>query len=140
MGRLIKHFGVVEEVQKTSVRVKIVQASACSGCSAQSFCSASECKEKIIDVETPEAHHYEKGETVMLQGEIAMGMQAVLWAYVVPFIVVIVALFVAMQMTQNDELMAALLSLMALVPYYILLYLLRNRLKKKFSFTIKSIK
>jgi len=140
MGQLIKQFGVVEEVKKNIVCVKILQASACSGCSAQSFCSSSECKEKIIDVTTFEANQYEKGQNVILQGTTSMGMQAVFWAYVIPFLLVLFALFVTMSITQKNEFVSALAGLAILIPYYAILYLLKNQLKKKFSFTIKSIK
>lgn len=140
MGQLIKQFGVVEEIKKNIVRVKIRQTSACSECSAQSFCSSSECKEKFIDVATFEAQQYEKGQNVVLEGRTSMGMQAVFFAYVVPFLLVLFALFVAMSITQKNEFVSALAGLAILIPYYIVLYLLKNQLKKKFSFTIKSIK
>lgn len=140
MGRLIKHFGVVEEVNKDVVRVKIIHASACSGCSAQKICSSSECKDKLIDVTTFETDQYEKDQSVVIQGTISMGMQAVFFAYVVPFLLVLFTLFVTMSITQKNEFISALAGLAILIPYYVILYLFKNQLKKKFSFTIKSIK
>ena len=50
MSDLIKHQGIVEKVDGMHVKVRIVQTSACSSCSAKGLCNASESKEKLIDV------------------------------------------------------------------------------------------
>ena len=50
MNNNIKHLGIVESIDGSHVRVKILQSSACSSCSAKSHCNVSETKEKIIDI------------------------------------------------------------------------------------------
>jgi len=60
------------------------------------------------------------------------------WGYVLPFIVVLLTLIVAQEITGN-ELTAGLISLAILIPYYAALYLLRHHLKKIFKFEVEEI-
>ena len=50
MSNKIKHSGVVDGVDGTTVRVRILQSSACSACKVASHCNASETKEKLVEV------------------------------------------------------------------------------------------
>lgn len=140
MTDIIKHRGIVENIKGSHVQVRIVQTSACSACSVKGHCNASESKEKLIDVFDTKASSYRVGEEVMLYGTTSMGMQAVFLAFGVPFLVLLIALFVAMRLTDGDELQSALVALSALVPYYLIIYVCRNRLSKKFSFTLEPLK
>lgn len=140
MTDIIKHRGIVENIKGTHVQVRIVQTSACSACSVKGHCNASESKEKLIDVLDMKASSYRVGEEVMLYGTTSMGMQAVLLAFGVPFLVLLVALFVSMRLTDGDELKSALVALSALIPYYLIIYMCRGKLSKRFSFSIEPIK
>ena len=134
----IKHLGIVENIQGSHLSVRIVQTSACAVCSAKGHCSSADSKDKIIDI-IDTAASWKVGDKVMVVGEMSMGMMAVVLAFVFPFILLIVSLFLFMALMEN-ELYAALLSLAVLVPYYFILWLNKTRLKQKFSFTIKPIK
>ncbi|MDO4949162.1 MAG: SoxR reducing system RseC family protein [Bacteroidales bacterium] len=138
MTDVITHTGIVERVATNLVQVRIVQTSACSGCSIKAHCSASETKEKLIDVVTHEWERYAIGEAVKLQGTVGMGMRSILWAFSIPFCVVVGVLFVAMKLTAN-EVLSATIAMCSLVPYYLSLFLKRNELRKKFSFTIEKL-
>ena len=127
MTDIIKHRGIVENIEGSHVRVRIVQTSACSACSVKGHCNASESKEKLIDVFDMKASSYRIGEEVMIYGTTSMGMQAVLLAF-------------GMRLTGGDELRSALVALSALLPYYLIIYVCRNKLSKKFSFTLEPIK
>ena len=138
MANIIKHKGTVENIDGSLYRVRIQQTSACASCSAKGYCSSSDSKEKIIEV-YDSSNSYKVGEEVMIYGTTSMGMKAVLIAFVIPFVLLLVALFVAMSLSQDNEFFSALVSLCVLVPYYIVLYFLRNRFRKNFSFTLKPI-
>ena len=140
MNNNIKHLGIVESIDGSHVRVKILQSSACSSCSVKGHCNISETKEKIIDIHDKEsADCCSVGQEVMVCGTTSMGMKAVVLAFVLPFIVLLAALFVTMRVTDGDEAASALVSLCTLIPYYIIIYLLRNRISRTFSFTLKTI-
>lgn len=135
----IKHLGIVENINGSRLKVKIVQSSACSACSVKGHCSASETKEKIIDVYNKNNVPCQVGERVMIVGTTSMGMKAVLLAFVLPFIVLLLALIISLKLTGGDEAVSALVSLGALVPYYLIIYICRNRLSRSFMFILESI-
>ena len=137
MTKEIQHAGTVESIKNGKVFVQIIQTTACVSCSAKGMCSSAESKEKIIEVNCP-IGSYKEGDQVLLVGSVSMGMEAVLWAFIIPFLLIVITLFLLVHWIQN-ELIAALLSLATLIPYYIWLWLNQDYLKKKFSFTIKPI-
>ena len=135
----IEHLGVVESVKDKHVFVRIVQTSACSTCVAKAHCNASESKEKLIDVYVVEPTDYRIGETVKLVGTTSMGMRAVMWSFGVPFLILFAVLLVLKEVFSFDDLNAGVCCLLSLIPYYGILYLLRDKFSKKFSFIIKPI-
>ena len=138
MADIIKHRGIVENIDGSHIQVRIVQTSACSACSIKGHCNASESKDKLIDVYDNHAADYYKGQNVMVNGTTSMGMQAVILAFGVPFLVLFIALYATLQIT-GDELTAALAGLLALFPYYLIIYMCRGKLSRKFFFTIEPI-
>ena len=138
MADIIKHQGVIEKVDGSHVVVRIIQTSACSACSVKSHCNASESKDKLIDVYNVISSKYQKGDQVTVCGTTRMGMQAVLWAFGIPFFVLLIALLLALHFTNGNEWMSAILCLVALIPYYFILYMYRNKFSKHFSFYIES--
>ena len=103
MSESINHNGIIEKIDGGTVYVRIIQQSACSGCHAKSMCTASESKEKIIEV-PDNSGKFHINEEVQLCGQSSLGLQAVL-----------------------------------LVPYYCILYFLRDKLKMRFIFTLKKL-
>ncbi len=136
MADIIKHRGIVEKIDGAHIVVRIVQTSACSACSAKGLCNASESKEKQIDVYEAGAS-YRIGEEVVLIGSTSMGMKAVMFAFGIPLLKIFLAIFVAMKVIGLDELVSSLVVLIAVIPYYIILYLKRDKFNKTFSFTIE---
>ena len=88
----IKHLGIVENIQGSHLSVRIVQTSACAACSAKGHCSSADSKDKIIDI-IDTAASWKVGDKVMVVGEMSMGMMAVVLAFVLPFVLLIVSLF-----------------------------------------------
>ena len=130
----IRHEGIVESIGANNVSVRILQASACSSCSARGLCRSSESKEKLIDVRG----HYptlEVGDSVTLQGSVRQGLRASVLAYVIPLILMTIALFIGVR--QGGEGIGALAALLVLVLYYGVLFLLRDRIEKKFEFKLE---
>ena len=138
MANTIKHQGIVENITGSHLTVRIIQTSACSACSVKGHCSSADSKEKRIDIVDFRAGSYQVGDQVTVIGETSMGMLAVLLAFVFPFLLLILSLFIFMAIL-NSELYASILSLGLLIPYYYVIWLNRTRLKQKFSFTIKPI-
>lgn len=136
MADIIKHRGIVEKVDGSHVVVRIVQTSACSACSAKGLCNASESKEKQIDVYEVNPS-YRIGEEVVLCGSTSMGMRAVFLAFGIPVLLLLFALFATMRITDGDALLSAIVALLAVVPYYVVIYLMKDKMNKTFSFVIE---
>ena len=136
MSNKIKHAGVVDGVEGECVRVRILQSSACSACKVAAHCNASETKEKIIDVMDADASHYQKGDQVMVVADTAVGFRASLYGYFLPLILMVVTLVGVLAATHSEGL-AAVSALGILMPYYVLLFLMRNKLRNRLSFTLE---
>lgn len=136
MSNKIKHAGVVDGVEGECVRVRILQSSACSACKVAAHCNASETKEKIIDVMDADASHYQKGDQVMVVADTAVGFRASLYGYLLPLILMVVTLVGVLAATHSEGL-AAVSALGILILYYVLLFLMRNKLRNRLSFTLE---
>ncbi len=135
MSQIIEHSGIIEAVHGKHVRVMIVQESACSSCHAKGACSASDMKDKYVDVET-DSSGYHVGDSVMIYGQSSMGMLAVLLAFVIPFLLILLSLFILKTVTAN-ELLSGSIALGVLLPYFIILSLFNPKLKRKLKFQIR---
>ena len=136
MSNKIKHAGVVDGVEGECVRVRILQSSACSACKVAAHCNASETKEKIIDVMDADASHYQKGDQVMVVADTAVGFRASLYGYLLPLVLMVVTL-VGVLAASHSEGLAAVSALGILIPYYVLLFLMRNKLRNRLSFSLE---
>jgi sigma-E factor negative regulatory protein RseC len=136
MSNKIKHSGVVEKVQGDSVQVRIVQTSACAACKVASHCNAAESKEKLVDVRCANSTAYKAGQQVVVTASTEVAARALLLGFGLPFVVLVSVLFIVLQVS-GDEALAALSGLASLLPYYVVLYLFRDRIREQLSFAIE---
>ena len=136
MANTIKHQGIVENINGSHLQVRIIQTSACASCSVKGHCTSADTKEKLIDVADANAASYQPGDRVWVTGELSMGVMAVLFAFIFPFLILIISLFVFMAIW-NDE--AAFCTLFAGTSYTLLLYIVAEKVAdgKKFSFSVR---
>jgi len=137
MGKksVIEHKGIVTEISSQSVLVELTVMSACSACHAKAMCSF-DSAQKIIEINNPGT--WEKGETVKVVMRESMGKKAVFLGYLLPFIVLTVSLII-FNLTGINEGISGLLSIGMLVPYYLGLYILKDKIKRVFNFNIEKI-
>lgn len=131
------HDGVVLSQNGDLVKVEILSKSACSGCSARSLCSSSDQKSKEIDVWVGNGETYQKGQEVTVVGLESMGIVAVVLCYVVP-VVLMVAVMVALTVMGMSDIVVGLASLGVLAPYFFVMYLLRDKIRKSIVFRIRN--
>ncbi len=136
MDNEIEHVGVVDKIFEDHIRVQILQQSACSGCHAKGACSSADMDDKFVDIQSTDISKYNIGDVVMIYGKTSMGMLAVLLAFVIPFLLILVELIVFGKYMANETL-AGLFALGSLVPYYFILSLFKNSLSKKLKFQIR---
>ena len=134
-GETISHEGVVVKTSGNGFAdIEIITGSACSGCHARSACSLGNTEVRIITVK----HNAPlvTGEKVIVTMEQSQGFHALFLGYVLPFIVLIVV-FTGLTVSGAGELASALLSFAALALYYMLVWVFRKNIEKKFEFKIK---
>ena len=134
--KTITHQGTVINVFRDTVTVAVESSEACGGCSSKSACSlGTQSGVRNILITTPEATEYSVGERVVVATQTPMGLMAVLYSYVVPAVVLVVALAVAVGVGASDG-VAAVVSLVAVALYYTALWIARERISRKITFTI----
>jgi sigma-E factor negative regulatory protein RseC len=135
MAQNIQHKGIVEQIEGNRVRVVVSQQGACDGCHAKGVCGEKG-KERVIDVVTPHAAEFSVGERVIVALlNRNMAYSSVVWAYMLPLVVLLVALFGMKGFGASDG-QSALVAIAAIALYYAGLYAFRNKIDKKIEFTI----
>jgi sigma-E factor negative regulatory protein RseC len=135
---MIEHEGTIQNIDGNRYTIRITQSTACSDCHAKNACIAADTKVKMVNV-VDNSGQFKEDERVLLSGKTSVGYKAVLWAFVLPLILLMGVVFVSISVWQVSEIRAALIALIALVPYYVLLYFLRNKMGEKLAFTIKKL-
>jgi positive regulator of sigma E activity len=130
------HQGTVVKTSEGIVYVKIQAVSACASCQAKSMCNLNEVQDKIIEVYQPGPARHKPGDVVTVVMKRSMGNKALLLGYLLPFLIVMITLFLFSYLT-GSELQAGILSLVILIPYYMTLHFFREKLKNTFSFEIE---
>ena len=132
----ISHSGIIESIAEGCVKVRILQTSACAACKIAGHCNASESKEKIVEVFTDHTGGYSLGQEVVVCASRDVANKALLLGFGVPFLVLVGVLVLVLRVT-GDEGVAALSGILALIPYYFVLYLFRSRIREQLSFYIE---
>ena len=142
---MIKHDGIVIAVNGDgTVRVRIVQTSACASCKAKAMCASAESKEKEILAIGDGLLAVGDEAEVMVQQK--MGWKAVLLAYILPFVVMMAVIVLGNQairllgaeaMGKNGEAIIGTAALCAMGVYYIVLGFFKDKIQKDFSFTAR---
>ena len=135
--KTVDHLGKVVEITLNDVKISIISHSACASCHASGVCGMADSSEKIIAVTKPN-HNYFIGQNVKVILKQTLGFRALLIGYLIPFMLV-VTLLIIFNSIGFTELKSGLFSLLMLVPYYIGLYLLRDRISRSFNFDIEPI-
>ncbi len=132
----IKHSGVIKEIDVYQYYVSIVAQSACASCSVKGVCNVSEMKDEIVEVPRNKTENFAIGDKVDILMEKSQGTKAVMLGYVLPFLIVLITLIVSLSLINNEGL-AGLISISILIPYYLILYVNREKLKTAFRFRIR---
>lgn len=132
---MIEHEGIIDHIDGDVAHVKIESVSACASCHAKGVCSAADQEEKFLDVPLHGAN-YRQGDPVFVQVAKRLGFKAVALGYVYPFLL-LMAVLVGMLAAGAGELQAGSFALLSIIPYYLVLYLFRNRISSTFTFSIK---
>lgn len=126
--------GIIESLEGEKAWIRIECRSACAACHAREGCLPSDIKDKLIEAPLND-RKFEPGQPVTVTAHKLLAYKAVFWGYILPFIIVISALIVFLLLNFSES-KAGIISLLLLLPYYYILYLLKDTFKKKFVFEI----
>ncbi|MED9962050.1 MAG: SoxR reducing system RseC family protein [Bacteroidales bacterium] len=133
----VEQKGIVIKKQEDKVIVKIEQKSTCSSCHARGACTSLDKKDKEIEIKTKDTQNYNIGDEVIITISTKLGMKAVLIAFVLPLILLVIALFLSIKLFSLTQSLSALVSLLVVAAYYFFLYKQNLFLSKEFNFLIK---
>lgn len=128
--------GIVRSVEGDEITVEVIVSSACSGCHAKSICIPSDRRQERITVKNTRNEQYEVGETVELLLETSAGNKAVVLAYVLPLIVLLMLLFGCYALT-HKELLSVGVGVLGVVLYYLILKSAGKSIEKGITFGIR---
>ena len=128
--------GIVRAIDGDDIHVEIIVSSACSGCHAKSICIPSDRRQEVITVKNSRHEDYRVGETVELLLENAAGNKAVVLAYVLPLVVLLVLLFGCYALTRH-ELLSVGVGVLGVVLYYLILKSASKKVEQGIVFGIR---
>ena len=137
MREQVMHTGKVVSMTPKTTTVQIVSHSACSECHAAGLCGLSEFTEKAVEVPTGPYATYGVGDEVQVVLKASMGFKAVWIAYFLP-LVVLLAVALGLIALGVPEVVAGLAGIGAVALYYLGVWLLRDRLRNEYVFTIQA--
>lgn len=133
-----EHKGNIIKIDGNLITVKILQVSACAHCAEKKFCTLAESKEKDITVSDTNPEAYSIGEEVNIITQKRQVFTAVLWAYIMPLILLFIGVGVG-TLLNLPEVQSALLGLLAVAVYYVFLIAINKILSKSLEFKISKI-
>lgn len=133
-----EHKGNIIKIEGNLITVKILQLSACAHCAEKKFCTLAESKEKEITVSETNPEAYSVGEEVQIVTQKRQVFTAVLWAYIMPLILLFIGVGVG-TLLNLPEVHTALLGIAAVAIYYVFLMAINKILSKSLEFKISKI-
>lgn len=132
----IEHSGRIVEITPEFTTVEILVSSACAACHAKGLCGMSEAEQKVIMVPTDPYAEHKVGNHVTVKTTMTMGLKAVWISYVIPLAVLMI-LILTLSAFFDSQLLCGLASVGGVAVYYLVIWLLRDRLQNEFSFHIE---
>jgi len=132
----IRHSGIIKKIDNNFLYVSIIAQSACAACHAEGVCNVSDLNEEVVEVSRTGNKTHQVGDKVNVAMQKSLGTRAVMLGYFVPFMLVLFTLIISLSLLDSQGL-AGLLALGILIPYYLVLYMNKDRLKKTFVFRIQ---
>ena len=138
MAEIIKHEGVVTAIVSREMEqefcgvanVQIMQRAGCEGCSVKANCSVSGGQVKNIEAKMVEDLQIgDNVEVVITQG---LAWKALLLAYILPFLVLILVV-VSLDFLMSNETIVGLIGICAIAVYFIVLQFFKDKLQTSFS-------
>lgn len=131
----IRHLAKVIDIKDNTLYLRVMRSDACSICAAKNFCGMQKESENIITIEDTQASEFNIGEEVDICLSLASSAKAVIYGYILPLILLLVAIILSKTLGYSDF-NSGISGIIVLIPYYFVLFLMRNKMKSDFKFKI----
>ena len=135
--RTIEHLGIIDSIDSGVIRVNVIAESACASCHAKNACSIGNVENKLIEINSEDIS-YANGESVIVTLSQSLGFKALFYGYLIPLMIIFMFL-ITLTLSGVDEGLAGLFAIAPLPVYYYVLYSLRKKMKRVFTFSIHKI-
>ena len=129
-----RHSGVVSRIDGNAVVVSLDKNVHCDTCRAKAACGLSVSESKEIEI-IDSGSTFSINEPVEVLLRKNLGHKAVFWAYVFPFLLMLTTLLTTSLFLPEST--AGLLSLLVLIPYYGIVYALKDYFRSTFRISIE---
>jgi sigma-E factor negative regulatory protein RseC len=136
-SKSIEHKGRIDSIDGHKINISFLALSGCASCHAKGVCTVGDMQEKSVEV-LDYSNQYQVGEEVNVILKQSLGFRALFLGYVLPFILVLTILIVLTIIT-NNEAVAGISALSVLAPYYLVLFFIKDKIKKQFTFSITKL-
>ncbi|MBN1768417.1 MAG: SoxR reducing system RseC family protein [Prolixibacteraceae bacterium] len=133
----VTHTGIVKSVGSYGITVGVVVQSGCASCQIKGACNMAEQADKELEINCDPAG-FKIGQQVKVFLKTSQGMNALFLGYVLPFLVLLGVMIILSNIIE-DEGLVGIFSLLSLAPYYLVLFLFRKQIKKKFTYVVKPL-
>ncbi|MGE5355420.1 MAG: SoxR reducing system RseC family protein [Deltaproteobacteria bacterium] len=131
----INHKGVITRIENGIAEVLITDKINCEGCGAKSACISGNSNDKKFNINL-EGKDYNPGDEVYFSLSQSSAINAVIWAYIFPFFVLVGSLLLFS--LYFSEIKSALFSISLLAFYYVLIFINKRYFDRKFRLKIKN--
>ncbi len=121
----ITHEATIIDINKNIVTLEIIKTEACNSCAIKNVCQ----QKKTLHAKIDDRQSYKKGQTVNVCIAEKQAVTAIFFAYVLPLILILSALFAVLYFAKN-EVLAAIVALIIFPLYYLGLYCFGKKLQK----------
>lgn len=134
---IIEHEAIIREIKDSVIIADFVSKSACVSCQVKGMCSTSDIQQKTLEVVKPKEQSFEIGQTITVFINQSLGIRALFFGYLLPFLVLMFTLILMLTFTKKEGL-SALVSLFILLPYYSILYFNKEKISQRYNFFVKN--
>ena len=133
----IERSATITAIKGGEVSLTVLRPSACSHCEVAGHCHASESRLETITLDRSQLpSDIALGDQVSLEMRSSLGMRAVLLTMVVPTLLII-AVTILLSYLEVSTLAQILIALGVATLYMLLLWLMRHRFERTFTFTVR---
>ena len=132
----ITHQAKIINIKGHTITLKLMPNDACHSCAANNFCNLSKHgRERVININDANSANFQIGEEVDVCISLRNGIKAVVYAYIIPLLLLLGAVIICKTIGLNDF-KSGISGIIVLIPYYFVLFLMKNKFNSGLTFKI----